>query len=146
MNCRFSRHLDWDATVAILHLILSGVCFERFSVKLRSGSGRKYPKAYRSGRQIEDFDSPKKHTQQTKSCVKHVFNTCRASTSYFFPIFSYFFLFFQNIPLYSYFCSEIPIFSLIWNKIYRYLQVCSYMTISASVEKFSAPTGASILH
>ena len=60
-----------------------------------------------------------------------------ASTSYFF---SYFFLFFQNIPIYSYFCSEIPIFpifSLIWNKTYRYLQVCSYMTISATVKKKS---------
>ena len=28
-----------------------------------------------------------------------------------FLFFSYFFLFFQNLPIYSYFCSKIPIFS-----------------------------------
>ena len=71
------------------------------------------------------------------------FNIRRASTSYFFPTFSYFFKIFLFIPI---FCSEIPIFSLIWNKTYRYLHFCSYMTIGATVEKFSAPTGASILN
>ena len=75
----------------------------------------------------------------------------RASTSYFFPTFSYFFLFFQNLPIYSYFCSEIPIFSyffthLVENKTYRYLHFCSYMTIGATVEKCLPPTGASILN
>ena len=36
--------------------------------------------------------------------------------------------------LYSYFCSKIPIFSLIWHKTYRYLHFCSYTTIGATVE------------
>ena len=65
----------------------------------------------------------------------------RASTSYFFPIFSYFSKIFLFIPIFAPKFLFFPIFSLIWNKIYRYLQVCSYMTISATVEKISPPTG-----
>ena len=50
---------------------------------------------------------------------------------------------------FSYFVPQIPIFpifSLMWNKTYRYIQVCSYMPIHASEETFSAPPVASILH
>ena len=64
-----------------------------------------------------------------------------ASSSYFFPIFPiyYFFLkillFFQKLAIFSYFCSKIPNFSFMWNKTYRFLQVCSYMLIHAPEEK-----------
>ena len=63
---------------------------------------------------------------------------CRASTSYFFPIFSYFSKIFLFIPIFAPKFLFFPIFSLIWKKTYRYLQVCSYMTISATVENFNS--------
>ena len=61
-----------------------------------------------------------------------------------FPTFSYFFKIFLFIPIFAPKFLFFPIFSLIWNKTYRYLHFCSYMTIGATVEKFSPPTGASI--
>ena len=62
-----------------------------------------------------------------------------------FPTFSYFFKIFLFIPIFAPKFLFFPIFSLIWNK-NIYFQVCSYMTLGATVEKISAPTGASILH
>ena len=62
----------------------------------------------------------------------------RASTSYFFPTFSYFFKIFLFIPIFASKFLFFPIFSLIWNKTYRYLHFCSYMTIGATVDNVHA--------
>ena len=78
--------------------------------------------------------SKKKFFLPTPSPPPHTFY--RASPSYFFPIFSYFSKIFLFIPIFAPKFLFFPIFSLIWNKTYRYLQVCSYMTISATIEKF----------
>ena len=59
-----------------------------------------------------------------------------------FPTFSYFFKIFLFIPI---FAPKFLFFHSFGIK-NRYFQVCSYMTLGATVEKFSSPTGASILH
>ena len=58
-----------------------------------------------------------------------------------FLFFSYLFLFFQNIPIFAPKFLFFPIFSLIWNQTYRHLQVCSYMSISATVDRIFSPYG-----
>ena len=69
-----------------------------------------------------------------------------------FLFFSYFFLFFPIFPKSSYlflFLLQNSYFFLFFYSFgikHTYLQVCSYMTTSATVENFSPPAGASILH